>query len=481
MRQPQVDLQALSFRVRWRAGKTEGREMARRAVFATISGLLCLFGARTILSAEPASVGRIVGNHAGGAGWAIDMPEKWNGTLLLYAHGYSPVRSTAPPESAPREARQTLLAEGYALAASAFSAAGWALAEAPRDQMEVLDQFVQRFGQPRRTIAWGSSMGGLVSLALAERHPSRIHAAMPFCASVSGSLGMLNTALDGAHAFRTLLAPDSAIRIVKVDDDRANAARATAVLQEAWQTPAGKARVLLAAALARLPAWSDAAAPQPDARDFAAQAEQLRRTFVMGVFVPRVDQETRAGGVYAWNTGVDYRRLLADSPLLPLVRHYYSAAALDLAADLDTLNAAPRIAADPAAVAYMRANFIPAGNWRVPVLTLQTIGDGLTVPATHAALSRLTRDAGRSRMLAQLWIDGAGHCTFRGEELRAALSTLEHRLDSGRWSTRPTSVAQRAAAGTTRFIQHTPPDMPRHCGARAGSCRGEPPPAAPRP
>jgi hypothetical protein len=291
---------------------------------------------------------------------------------------------------------------------------------------------------------------------------------------------MLNTALDGAHAFRILLAPDSAIRVVNVDDDRANAARVTAVLQEAWQTPAGRARVLLAAALARLPAWSDAAAPRPGPRDFAAQAEQLRRTFVMGVFVPRVDQETRAGGIYAWNTGVDYRRLLAGSPLLPLLRHFYRAAGLDLAADLATLNAAPRIAADPAAVAYMRANFVPAGNWRVPVLTLQTIGDGLTVPATHAGLAQLTREAGGARMLAQLWIDGAGHCTFRGEELRAALATLEQRLDSGRWTTRVDAVAKFAPAGTTRFIAHTPPAMPRQCGVRPGSCEGEPA-AAPRP
>ena len=102
--------------------------MARSAVFAMISGLLCLPGARIVLPAEAGNVAPIVGTHASGAGWTIEMPAKWNGTLLLYAHGYSPVFSTAPPESAPREVRQPLLSEGYALAASAYSAAGWALA-----------------------------------------------------------------------------------------------------------------------------------------------------------------------------------------------------------------------------------------------------------------------------------------------------------------------------------------------------------------
>ena len=101
-------------------------------------------------------------------------------------------------------------------------------------------------------------MGGLVSLALAERHPERFDGALPMCGSVSGSLGMLNTALDGAFAFRTLLAPDSDIRVVRVDDDRANAARVQPACSPPHGTlPQGRARVLLAAALAQLPAWSD--------------------------------------------------------------------------------------------------------------------------------------------------------------------------------------------------------------------------------
>lgn len=460
-----------------------------RASGALIGGVLCLMaGAAT--AAEPAAapaasvegVQRIVGLHAtaNGASWVIEKPRDWNGTLLLYAHGYSPVVSASPPDSAPREARGWLLSRGYALAASSYTAGGWSLAEAPRDQMEVLEQFMQRVGKPRRTIAWGSSMGGMVTLALAERYPDRIHAALPLCGSVSGSLGMLNTALDGAFAFRTLVAPQSEIRIVGVDDDRANAARVASALQSAWNTPAGKARVVLAAALAQLPAWTDPAAPRPAAKDYDAQAEQLRRTFTMGVFVPRVDQEARAGGVNGWNTGVDYARVLQQSPLHSLVKHFYREAGLDLDADLRRLNAAPRIEANAGAVAYMRANFVPRGDWRVPVLTLQTIGDGLTVPATHGGLEQLTRAAGRAHMLGQLWLERAGHCVFTPAELAGALATLEHRLDTGRWSLAPARVGARgsAAGGESRFIRYPAPPMPRQCGARAGSCAGEPTPIA---
>lgn len=415
-------------------------------------------------SSEVAPVAVVDGTHVAGAPWRIERPANWNGTLLLYSHGYSPALSKMPPPTAPRGLHDQLLAEGYALAASAYSSAGWALAEAPRDQLEVLDAFTQRFGRPRRTIAWGDSMGGLVSLALTERHAERFDAALPMCGSVSGSLGMLNTALDGAFAFRTLLAQDSDIRVVQVDDDRANSARVTSVLTSAWTSPQGRARVLLAATLAQLPPWSDPAAPEPAADDFAAQAEEIRKTFVMGVFVPRVDQERRAGGLYSWNTGIDYRDQLRRSGRLEFVRHFYALAGLDLERDLDVLGSAPRIAADPRAIAYMRANYVP-GKLPLPVLTLQTIGDGLTVPATHGGLLQIAREAGSDRQLAQLWVRRAGHCTFTSAEARAALGVLEQRLDTGAWS---------PALPQAPFIEYRPDALLRACGARPGSCAGEP-------
>ena len=168
------------------------------------------------------------------------------------------------------------------------------------------------------------------------------------CGSVGGSLGMLNNALDGAFVFRTLVATDPAIRVVQLDDDRANARRVQAALEAAWKTPEGRARTLLAAAgRAASRPGRRRTAPKPAAKDFAAQAEQLRRAFAMGVFVPRTDQERRAGGITSWNTGVDYGVQLRRSGLMPLVRHFYREAGLDLDADLKRLAAAPRIAADP--------------------------------------------------------------------------------------------------------------------------------------
>jgi pimeloyl-ACP methyl ester carboxylesterase len=439
---------------------------------------LALLGCATLHADEATSTTTMVGHHAGGAPWAVDMPGSWNGTLLLYGHGYSPGASSQPPVTAPRGLREWLLSRGYALAASSYSGSGWALEEAPRDQLEVLDAFIARFGKPRRAIAWGDSMGGLVSVALAERQPDRFAAALPMCGSVSGSLGMLNTALDGAFAFRTLLAPDSGIRLAGIDDDRANAALASAALDAAWPSAQGRARVVLAASLAQLPTWTDPRVPQPDPQNFDAQAAELRKAFVAGTFLPRVDQQRRAHGNYSWNTGIDYRKQLQRSGRLRLVQHFYQQAGLDLEQDLATLNAAPRVVADAAAVAYMRANYVPSGDLRIPLLTLQTLGDGMTVPATHGSLRELVRAAGRQRQLAQLYVRRAGHCTFTPAEIVAALRTLEHRLDNGRWEMAPAMLQQRGAdaTGDMRFVDLKPDALLRHCGARSGSCSGEPQP-----
>lgn len=422
---------------------------------------------------------RIDGQHAGGSRWAIEVPANWNGTLLLYARGYGSGPIDQPPEVAPRGMRDELLRRGYALGASNYSGREWAVQEAPGDQIEVLDAFVAQVGAPQRAIAWGSSMGGLVSVAMAERYANRLSGALPMCGSVGGSLGMLNTALDGAFVFRSLAATDPALRVVQLDDDRANARRVQVALEAAWKTPEGRARVMLAAAVAQLPTWTDARSPRPAKRDFAAQAEQLRRAFAMGVFVPRTDQERRAGGVTSWNTGVDYAVQLRRSGLAPLVKHFYREAGIDLDADLARLAAAPRIAADPRAVAYLRANYVPTGELRIPMLTLQAVGDGVTIPAIHGGLQSIVEAAGHRRQLAQLWIEAAGHCIFTPAEMFAALKTLEQRIESGRWSVAPKDVAARVAdvPGEARFIRYTPAPLLRACGSRPGSCAGEPAPA----
>jgi putative CocE/NonD family hydrolase len=412
----------------------------------------------------------IQGQLPSGAAWSAQVPEKWNGTLLLFSHGYSPVARA--PELAPPSMKEALLAQGYALAASAYSSTGWALAEAVPDQIATLDAFAMKFGKPRRAIAWGASMGGLVSVALAEKYPQRIDAALPSCGSIAGSLAMMNEALDGAFAFKVLLAADSDIRLVHVDDDLINGARVESVLASAVTTPAGRARLALASAVAQLPEWSGAYASPPEAGDSERQVDEAAKTFARGVFLPRVDQERRAGGVFSWNTDVDYRAQLAASGRAAWVKQLYVKANLDLEQDLTALERAPRIAADSGAVDYMRSHYVPNGQVRVPILSYHTVGDGLTVPAQQAAYRNLAQSQGSGDEVALAWVGRAGHCNFTSAEHLAALHTLELRLDTGIWRTTPQQLNALSAnePDASKFVAFAPAPLLRACGSQQPAC-----------
>jgi pimeloyl-ACP methyl ester carboxylesterase len=394
--------------------------------------------------AESTSARNLSGQLPDGALWRIAVPAQWNGTLLLYSHGYA--RDVQAPALAPRGLEPWLLQHGYALAASSYARPGWAVAEAVPDQLATLDQFGSSIGKPLRTLAWGESMGGLITVALAEHQPARLDGALSACGSVGGSLAMMNMALDGAFAFKTLIGPDAA------------------TLPQAMTSPQGRARVALAAALGGLPLWSLPEAPQPAASDLQGQLKQVARTFAAGVFLPREDQEQRAGGRFSWNTGVNYRALLDRSGRRHWVAEYYRQAGVSLDADLETLNAAPRISADPQAVAYMRAHYVPDGELNVPLFSYHTLGDGLTSPILEGAYAHRVKRAGREANIRVAWVAAAGHCTFSPAEHLIALSALESRLQSGHWRVEPDQLNAAESApelGPRRYVRYTPYPLPR--------------------
>src|SRR5438309_4086524 len=149
----------------------------------------------------------VVGDIAG-ARFQVQVPQPWNGTLVLYSHGYMRSGGPAPdlPADAPDAAtRQWLLEHGYALAASGYSKQGWAVQQAFHDQVALLDRFSGLgFGRPTRVVAWGDSMGGLITAGLVQLHPDRFAGAIPMCGVVAGATGMWNQLLDVEFVFRTL-------------------------------------------------------------------------------------------------------------------------------------------------------------------------------------------------------------------------------------------------------------------------------------
>src|SRR5579859_3233244 len=117
------------------------------------------------------------GNLPDGAAFLIEVPANWNGTLFLYSHGYVTPGSPNPATDVGDPAtRAFMLSSGYALAGSSYATTGWAIHEALSDQIAVLDIFTAKFAQPKRTIAWGHSLGGIITAGLIQRFPDRFTA-----------------------------------------------------------------------------------------------------------------------------------------------------------------------------------------------------------------------------------------------------------------------------------------------------------------
>jgi pimeloyl-ACP methyl ester carboxylesterase len=438
------------------------------AVLALVAG-----GVTTARAGVVTAPAHVEGTLASGATYVMDVPARWNGTVVLYSHGYRPAGSPNPAENAPGDGtRDALLADGYALVGSSYAVTGWALEEAVPDQLATLAEFTDRFGRARRTLAWGTSMGGMITTALAERHGHRFAGALAMCGLQQGGVANWNNTLDPVFAVRTLLAPGSDVPLVRLPD-QATAMASLGVLTDAinaaQQTPLGRARIALAAALHNIPAWTDPAQPEPaPGDDDTAQLNQYR-TLLGTTYVGlswRQQAETRAGGNMSWNTGVDYGRMLARSSVRDEVLRLYAKAGTTPAADLRALARAPRITADPGAVRYMARHVSFTGRPATPLLTIHTTGDALVPVQVQAAYADAVRRAGREPLLRQAFVHRAGHCTFTDAEMLAAFRTMERRAVTGRWSgTDPASLNRLATAidpaSAPAYLRYRPAPYPR--------------------
>lgn len=387
------------------------------------------------------------GELPSGGRYVLYEPGEWNGTLLTWSPGYG--GGGAMPAGGPSpESVNWLTEQGYAVAGVA-AGTGWAVEDLLAAAPEMVDVAEQRLGQAEHVVAWGASMGGQVSVALMEQSPDVFDAALPLCGSIAGAIPMLNSALDGTYAFKTLLAPeDDRLELVDVTNEGARQAAFREVLTSAQQTPEGRARIALAATLAQMPTWSQVGTEKPARNDIAAQQEQLIQIFLWGVVSPRQPLEQRAGGNFSWNTGVDYAEALRESGEMTLVRKLYREAGLSLDDDLATLNAGERIAADPDAVAYMQRNATPTGAISGPVLSIHETGDAAPVVQQAETYADRVKENGGRGLLAQTFVDRPGHCAYADAEIAALVTTLQERLDTGGWrnTTTPHSLNRLADA-----------------------------------
>jgi len=430
-------------------------------------------GPASAQAATTAASGHFTGTLPDGTAWIADVPANWNRTVLLYSHGFGPLTAADAPDPVTQAA---LLARGYALAGSSYDPNGseWALDTAVSDQFGTL-RAVERTvlpAPPSQVLAFGTSMGGLVSALEAQDGSGRIDGALTTCGIVAGGINLNEFQLDGEYAIARLLLPQQQVQLVSfggpdgASQAATTAATLTSAAAQAQQTAAGRARLGLALAFLNAAPWDPSAtAPAPASDPAAQEAAQYDLEFT-GAFsildfieLGRASIDQADGGSANWNAGVNYAAVLSRSPFRHEVASLYSTAGLGLSADLADLSSNAHITANPAAVRSLDETSVPTGHLAVPELDLHTIGDNLVPVEMESYYARQVQAAGDSSLLRQAFVDSFGHCNFSPAELVAGVLALGHRVSTGRWgqAADPSRLNQAASSldlGPARFAEH---------------------------
>jgi hypothetical protein len=411
------------------------------------------------------------GATSDGGSWVADVPSPWNGTLLLYSHGFGPPAPADAPDSA---TKQALLDRGYALVGSSYDPAGswWALGSAVRDQFEAvagLNQYLTK--APDRLIAFGTSMGGLISALEDEANPyGSVDGSLTTCGIVGGAIQLNNYQLDGEYTISKLLGSGAPIKLVRFtgpDEGLATGKILDGLAQSAQATRQGRARLALAMAFLNVSPWAPGSS-MPRSNDYDAQEAGQYQVEFSGLFTtmdfvesgrPWIEQA--AGGNGSWTAGVDFERLLHASSYAREVRALYRKAGLSLRDDLAALTGGADIKADTDAINWLDETSVPTGELLGPELDLHTISDQL-VPVQHENnYAHVVRRAGAGRLLKQAFIERQQHCNFTPAELTSGVLAIHHRIERGRWGSvaqprRLEATARSLDLGDAAFVHYWP-------------------------
>jgi dienelactone hydrolase len=374
-----------------------------------------------------------------GAAYEIRVPAHWNGTLVMYAHGYRDA-ADHPGETDDRSAdafideepEQAMLAAGYAVAGSAYASNGWAVADGIEDTKALVEYFRDVVGQPRTTLLAGFSMGSLVTFESMEHFGGIYDGAMPSCAVGAGAPRAFDGTLAIASAYAAVFGWPAAWGTPSdVRDDLDFESEVLPVLISQLTAPGGFGRfefIRLVTGVPRGPEWP----------------------FAIWFFTTegRAELERRAGGPVVQNLDHNYAVSAADRAYLAGLG--VGASAVDgYLADMT----ANRVGAYQPARHYLELYADYSGKIKSPVLTLDTTVDALVPPAHISAYNATVAAAGRSDLVANAWTSGVGHCNFTTQQLVTAVQALERWVQTGQ---RPGPLP--ASQG---FVDFTPPPWPQ--------------------
>jgi len=358
--------------------------------------------ATSATTTKPAAASSVSGSIGPGSSYTIDVPENWNGDLVLYAHGYTATLFPLgpPPTESPQDLSRIVLARGCAFAFSTYSQNGYAVKDGALRTQQLGEIFASKFGRPRHTFLLGYSLGGLVSIKLVEQHPELYSGAL----TVSGIVGGTETEftyLGNVWVLFQYFYP-GVVRWGLFDAPPANALSVLtdSVVAAIQANPQG------ALALSQI---TQAPVPFASGQELVASIVQalVLQSIALGDLLGRTHGHPFFDNTHTTYTGNLPPELLAD------------------------LNARViRYASTPDADAFAEREYAPTGALRIPVLTLHDSRDPVVPDFHETILAGRVSLAGDSEFLVQRTIDGYGHPVAL-DEVDRALGDLLTWVDTG--------------------------------------------------
>jgi pimeloyl-ACP methyl ester carboxylesterase len=333
-----------------------------------------------------------------GAQFRIDIPDRWNGGLILYCHGYNdtPVRYEG---AKPNPLISIFTDQGYAVAQSGYAAGGWAIQEALEDTEALRRYFTAKYGQPKETYVTGHSMGGFLTMELIETFPNSYDGGLALCGPLgAASWFMMRRVFDMRVVFDYYF-PGVLPSPVKVPADFS-------------RTPQRVAEVLKA--LEDKPEQAAAMRRYSNIRT----NKELAATIVFWTYILK-DLQQRGGGNPFDNRNTIYDGTPDDNAVNSGVGRYK---------------------ADARAADYIRHYYTPTGRLTRPLLAIHSTYDVLVPPWVTNQYSILAAEAGSSDWFVQQYVKHNGHCAILPDEIRRGFDQLRE------WKT----IGKRPPAGENR-------------------------------
>lgn len=418
----------------------------------TCAGVTGATSAQASSVADDATAGSYSGTLADSAQWIAQVPADFNGTVILYSHGFGPLTAQDAPSAGSAAA---LLAQGYALVGSSYDVDGswWALNTAASDQFNTLSAFVKASGlRPRQTLAVGTSMGGLINTLIDQESHGRVQGAVTFCGLVAGGVDLNNFQLNAEYAMTRLLPGASGVQIrdyASMADGSAAGGELTDAVTAAQSTAVGRARIAIAAALLNESDWTTGdSAPAPN--DYLGQEVQEEEMLTSGQ-LPFIESgrymiSLAEGGDSGYNIGVDYGALIRNSPYYAQIKALYKAAGLNLDADIANLDRHETYAPEGNSLARTQATSVNTGHLDVPELDVHTVTDQLAPVQFEGTYAQRVAEEGDANLLRQVYVKAVGHCNFTDADMVAAIDSMTTVVKQHHWTPEVSTDGLNAAA-----------------------------------